>query len=206
MARKRKPSGKGYRPRRVNKRELLQRFLIVCEGQKTEPAYFDGFRIPSVKIEIVGLAKDPLALVERAHHKRGRDKYDQVWVVFDRDDVPAERFNKALSLAKRYRIKVAYANQSFELWYLLHFHYCDAAMTCGDYVDRLSRQLGRTYNKNDQSLYQELLPKQEAAIQNAERLLAQYKPSNPALDDPSTTVHWLVNELNRFVQKTRFSR
>jgi hypothetical protein len=53
-------------------------------------------------------------------------------------------------------------------------------------------------------LYQELLPKQEEAIHNAERLLGIYNPQNPAADDPSTTVYRLVKELNRFIQDTRF--
>ena len=205
MPKKRKSSGQGYQPRRVNTREPLPRFLIVCEGEKTEPAYFDGFRVPSVTIEIVGLGKDPLTLVERAIDRRSKDPYDQVWCVFDRDEVPAERFNQALLLAQRRQIKVAYSNQAFELWYLLHFHYCDVAQARHDYGNGLSRQLGRVYQKNDPALYRELLPRQDVAIRHAERLLAEYNPANPAADDPSTTVHLLVQELNRFIQQKRFS-
>lgn len=205
MPKKRKPSGSGYRSRRVNTREPLPRFLIVCEGEKTEPAYFDGFRVPSVTIEIVGLGKDPLTLIEQATDRRSKGQYDQVWCVFDRDDVPAERFNQALDLAQRRRIYAAYSNQAFELWYLLHFHYCDVAQARRDYRDGLSRELGRTYQKNDPALYRELLPRQDVAIRHAERLLTQYHPANPAADDPSTTVHKLVQELNRFVQHKRFS-
>jgi hypothetical protein len=204
MARKRKPSGRDYPSRRVNIRDPLPRFLIVCEGEKTEPAYFDGFRVPSVTIEIVGLGKDPLTLVEQALDRRGRGEYDQVWCVFDRDDVPADLFNQALLLAQRYRIKVAYSNQAFELWYLLHFHYVNTPLSRRDYGDRLSSQLGRPYQKDDPTLYRELLPVQAEALRNAERLLAQYNPRNPALDDPSTTVHKLVQELNRFTQERRF--
>ena len=202
MPRKRKPSGRrGYKPRRVNTREPLQRFLIVCEGEKTEPAYFDGFRVPSVDIKIKGAGKDPLTLVNLAHRLRGKDRYDQVWCVFDRDDVPREQFEQALAQAKRRKIEVAYSNQAFELWYLLHFHYCNTAVTRKDYVNRLSRELQRDYQKNDTALYRELLPKQNDAIQNAERLLQTYHPHNPASDDPSTTVHRLVQELNRFVRR-----
>lgn len=201
MPKKRKPPGRGYQPRRVNTREPSQSFLLVCEGEKTEPAYFDGFRMPTVKIEIVGLGKDPIALIDRAVDQRGKGEYDQVWCVFDRDDVPAERFNQALALARRTKIKVAYSNQAFELWYLLHFHYCDVAQIRRDYIDGLSRELGRPYQKNDHTLYQELLPRQEVAFQNARRLFKQYNPSNPAADDPSTTVHLLVQELNRFVRR-----
>ena len=98
MARKRKPSGRGYKPRHVNRREPLQRFLIVCEGERTEPAYFQGFHVPSVvTVKVKGLAKDPLTLVEQSHKLRGKDQYDQVWCVFDKDDVLPERFNRALA-------------------------------------------------------------------------------------------------------------
>ena len=208
MSRKRKPSGrgKGYKSRQVRNRPLLQRFLIVCEGEKTEPVYFDGFRIPSVYIETLGLGKDPLELVEHAQSMRSKNRYDQVWCVFDKDDVLPDRFNQALALAKRHAIKVAYSNQAFELWYLLHFHYCDVALARRDYIDGLTHQLGRPYEKNDRILYQELLSKQDHALHNAERLLEQYSPTNPAVDDPSTTVFQLVQELNRFVKNKRFSK
>ena len=33
--------GKGYQLRRVGERSMRQRFLIVCEGEKTEPKYFN---------------------------------------------------------------------------------------------------------------------------------------------------------------------
>jgi hypothetical protein len=180
--------------------------LIVCEGEKTEPAYFQAFHIPSVvTVKVEGLAKAPLTLVEKAIELWDSTRYDQAWCVFDRDDVPAERFNQALDLAQRQKIKVAYSNQAFELWFLLHFHYCDVAQARQDYCDRLSHELGRTYQKNDRNLYQELLPWQDMAIRHAERLLAQYNPPNPAADDPSTMVHELVQELNRFIQDKRFS-
>lgn len=58
--------------------------------------------------------------------------------------------------------------------------------------------LGHPYAKNSGALYDELLARQPEAIRNAERLLVQYQPPNPAADNPSTTVHLLVNELNRF--------
>jgi len=176
MPRKRKPSGRGYQSRRA----------------------------PRIVIRIMGLGKDPLTLIQQACELREQDDYDQVWCVFDRDEVPAERFNQALVLAKQQQIKVAYSNQAFELWYLQHFHYCHTALARSDYVEKLSEQLGRPYQKNDNTLYQELLPKQVGAIQNAERLLKQYQPPNPVNDDPSTTVHELVQELNRFVQEKRF--
>ena len=36
----------GYTKRSVGTRETVQRFLVVCEGEKTEPNYFRSFRVP----------------------------------------------------------------------------------------------------------------------------------------------------------------
>jgi hypothetical protein len=41
---------------------------------------------------------------------------------------------------------------------------------------------------------------QSQAIKNSKRLLEQYNPPQPAIDNPSTTVHLLVEELNKFVR------
>lgn len=205
MARRPKPSGRGYASRPVATRDPIPRFLLVCEGEKTEPLYFDGFRVSSVKIEIVGIGKDPLALVDHAHQLSQQTEYDQVWCVFDRDDVPPDRFNQALALTKRYKMRVAYSNQAFELWYLLHFHYYDVALTRNDYQAKLTQLLGRPYHKNDPNLYHHLLPRQEEAMKHAQRLLAQYEPPNPLTNDPATTVHHLVQELNRFTRRNRFA-
>lgn len=68
------------------------------------------------------------------------------------------------------------------------------------YVKRLSECLGHSYRKNSEGIYDELRDRQEQAIANAKRLLAQYAPPNPAQDNPSTTVHKLVEELNRFIR------
>ena len=52
--------------RRVNFRELRQRFLIVCEGENTEPNYFNSFRVPGEVIDVRGIGENTVRLVERA--------------------------------------------------------------------------------------------------------------------------------------------
>jgi hypothetical protein len=54
--------------------------------------------------------------------------YDQVWCVFDADPKPnnpnqAKNFNDADALAARKGFSVAYTNQAFEYWLILHFYY-----------------------------------------------------------------------------------
>ncbi len=78
--------------------------------------------------------------------------------------------------------------------------YLNTAITRRDYIDRLGEHLGHPYRKNSLDIYGKLLPRQAAAIKNAERLLMQYQPAHPAVDNPSTTVHLLVQELIRFQQ------
>jgi hypothetical protein len=195
----RKP-GRSYSERNVETRDLIERFLIVCEGEKTEPNYFRSFRVPKEVIDIYGLGDNTIGLVEKAVEFKKQGDYDQSWCVFDRDSFPAEHFNAALDLAKKNKIQVAYSNEAFELWYLLHFHSYDTGIPRSDYIKKLTKSLERKYEKNSETIYEELEIRQPDAIRNARRLLEQYDPPNPERDNPSTTVHLLVEQLNRFIR------
>jgi len=191
---------RGYHQRLIDTREPLERCLIVCEGGQTEPNYFRSFGVVSAKITVLGVGANTLSLVEQAITLSERDEYDQVWCVFDRDSNPLQNFKSAFQLAEKHGIRIAYSNEAFELWYLLHFHYRDTAMSRRDYATRLSELLGSKYEKNRRDLYELLRSQQEVAIRNAKRLLAQYNPLEPATANPSTSVHLLVEQLNRFVR------
>lgn len=194
---------RSHAERAVETRDPIDRFLIVCEGTKTEPNYFRAFRVPGFVVDVEGAGDNTIGVVRKAMELRGKGDYDQVWCVFDRDSFPAWRFNEALALAEREGIKVAYSNEAFELWYLLHFHYYNTALSRHDYIDRLSAAMGRRYEKGSPSIYRELLPRQQDALRNARRLLAQFDPSAPERDNPSTTVHLLVEQLNRALDRFR---
>lgn len=199
---RRKRSDRGYSPRKVDTKEVKQRFLIVCEGEKTEPNYFRSFRVPKdvAEVSVRGLGENPSKLVTSAKELEEQDDYDQVWCVFDRDSWTIEDFNNALKNANNHGFKVAYSNEAFELWYILHFEFLNTAITRRDYIQKLSSLLGIRYKKNSETIYEELLDKQRIAIRNAANLLRQYEPPVPANDNPATTVHLLVQELNRFIQ------
>lgn len=191
---------RGIQPRLIDTREPKQRILIVCEGAKTERDYFEELckdHRPNAKVTVRGLGLDPAQLVEKACKLRDLESYDQVWCVFDRDTWPAQNFNNALAQARSYRIGVAHSNEAFELWYLLHFYYFDTGIPRQEYIERLEEKLGHPYAKNSRDTYRELRSRQEDALRNARTLLAQYDPLDPAKDNPSTTVHLLVEELLR---------
>ncbi|MEL7083829.1 MAG: RloB family protein [Cyanobacteria bacterium J06597_1] len=193
---------RGYRPRRTGTREVRKRFLIVCEGKKTEPIYFKSFPVPTqvVTIDVHGLGRNPNTIVDEANQLSRNSEYDQVWCVFDRDSFSLQDFNSAIQKAEGHGFKVAYTNESFELWYLLHFHFLDSGISRTSYKEKLSTLIGRTYDKCCSDMYDILIEKQKDAIQNAYRLLENYSSANPGRDNPSTTVHLLVEELNQHIQ------
>lgn len=173
-----------------------QSFLIVCEGEKTEPKYFEGFGLKSVIVK--GLGRNTDSLMERAIQLKTENypDLDQYWCVFDRDSFPAQRFNNALTKARQNEFQVAYCNEAFELWYLLHFAYFHSATTRHLYGEKLEQHLKHKYQKNSETMYDELLGNQETAIKNATNLLATYGDAhNPESDNPCTTVHLLVQAL-----------
>ena len=164
------PSSRYYN-RPVEIREQRKWFLIVCEGEKTEPNYFKSFPVNKevIDLEIYGEGQNTKTLVDRAIELKDEGKYnadnnDEVWCVFDRDSFPAKNFNVAMTNAQHNGINLAYSNQAFELWYLLHFHYYDTAIFRKDYKKMLTKLLGHKYEKNSTKIYEELKDKQEAAI------------------------------------------
>lgn len=186
---------RGFSQRVVETRSLRKRFLIVCEGEKTEPNYFRGFRAPGRTVDIRGIGYNTDSLVREAIRIMKQDEYDQVWCVFDRDSFPAKNFNAAFELARTNNIQIAYSNEAFELWYLLHYDYHQSAIPRTDYIKILSSKLGKRYEKNSETIFDDLENKVQTAIRNARRLLTNYGPQNPEKDNPSTTVHLLVTEL-----------
>jgi hypothetical protein len=193
--------------RRQGVREIKQSFLIVCEGEKTEPDYFKAFRMTAATIKAVGQAMNTMTLVNKAISIREADQkrkrvYDQCWVVFDKDDFPAKDFNQAIQLAEKNGFRVAYSNQAFEYWFLLHYNLYTGAIHRNQYKDMLTRLTGMPYSKSEgygAVMYNLLLSRQQQAISNADTVLAEISHGNPAEEESSTTVQRLVLELNKYL-------
>lgn len=187
-------------------------FLIVCEGEKTEPNYFEGFRkeCSSIHIKIKGEGRNTTSLVQSAVDETRDETYDQVWCVFDRDSFSKEQVNAAHELARVNGISVAFSNECFEIWYLLHFHYYNTALPRRDYAALLTTQMNLPYEKNARDVYDRLKPLQPKAISNAEKLLKIYpkyprQPDGPADCNPCTTVQELVKALNQAIADAKAS-
>ena len=84
----------GYSPRIVNSREAKQTFLIVCEGEKTEPNYFREFRVPTVRIKVEGVGENPSQLVSRANELQKKEA-DMVKPLMDKIKASIAKVGKA---------------------------------------------------------------------------------------------------------------
>ncbi len=194
-------------------RELVTYFLIVCEGEKTEPNYFRSFpkKVGKFIYDIVfeGGGISTIKVVEKAIELRDRSKqkYDRVWAVFDRDSFKASSFNSAILKAKGNNISCAWSNEAFELWYLLHFHNRITAMSRDEYKNAIEQAINDKqvpnvkpfkYKKNATEMYFLLSKKgnQAAAINRARELANRIEGEQFANYNPQTMVFKLVEELN----------
>jgi hypothetical protein len=203
-----KPRQRGHGPysRRTGFRDVGKRVLIVCEGSKTEPKYFEALcrdkGLSAVRVRPCALGTNPKRIVEDAvaEMKRGDDPLDQVWCVFDRDqhDLIAEALNQAEHQAV-VETHVAFSNPCFELWYLLHFE-CSTAYIEREAARRELRRQDRlgAYEKS-MDVYDLLKGKQGDAVVHAQRLRTHHEKAGtgrPQDQNPYTDVDVLVTYLN----------
>ncbi len=190
--------------------------LIVCEGENTEPSYFKQFRLVTLKIRVEGLGTNTLDLVNRAIELRNSSDFDQIWAVFDKDSFSAASFNGAIQKARSNGIYVAYSNQSFEYWLLLHLiDHQGGGLHRRNYNDEINRRikpLGLEYDVNGSKIIEEdfynylmsidptrNIRRVDIAIQRANHVLEYHKDNTPSDSESSTTVHHLVEVLLKHV-------
>lgn len=183
--------------------------LIVCEGEETEFNYFktkiDDRHSKVMSVKVKGEGKGTVSLIKKT--KKIKDNsvkgYDSVWAVFDKDDF--KDFNDAIKLAKKHEIQCAWSNESFELWYCLHFDNLNTVFSRSQYTDKLEKEIKKItkdknykYEKNDLQMYSRLkeLGDEDKAISRAKKLEESYNDSNYNKHNPCTMVYKLVEELN----------
>lgn len=190
--------------------EKKKRFLIICEGQ-TEELYFKSFPVLAADVRPIHQGCSKSSLVECVTDYLDGEDYDEIWCVFDMDFKPDihgqyEDFDNAIRAANEAGYKCAYSNDSFELWFILHYQYIDQEQLRTYFFKTLSSYWGLNYEKNGKqrafalSIYKRLLddPKanQDFAIKNASKLFESQETKPYHLQNPVTTVYKLVEELN----------
>ncbi|EDM26133.1 hypothetical protein LNTAR_16338 [Lentisphaera araneosa HTCC2155] len=206
---KAKKQKRGYR-----RMEIRKRYLIACEGQETEPNYFAEIKNQLPRDIVVvpkGDGRNTLSLVKWAEQednklKASDQEADEVWIVMDRDSFESHHFDNAIKSAEAKGFELAWSNECFELWVLLHFEEISVSLPREAIYQKLSAIFGFNYvregkNKNLFQLIREYGGDEELAIQRAERLWLQAKEDHDegtpySSTNPATGIHKLVQKLN----------
>lgn len=130
-------------------------FIVACDDTYAPKQYFDFFRLPRVKVEVVPTPDGTSAALHVLHRllQFDHDPDDELWMLLDTDHYTQGThlagFVEALRKAKRQRVNVALSKPSFELWLLLH-HVEETALgvlpAAKDVEEALRSTLGE-YNK-----------------------------------------------------------
>jgi hypothetical protein len=208
---KRKAKKANNLERRKANRAPYDKVLIVCEGEKTEPNYFNEliecYKLNTANVEIDGsCGSSPISVFSRARElweievNKG-DPFDRVYCVFDRDT--HETYDEAIENISNVKYKniffAAASIPSFEYWLLLHFKfttkpysktgkYSIADVVLNELIDVMP-----TYTKGSKNIFSDLLPQLEFAKENAARSLKQACENHT--DNPSTYIHKLIDYL-----------
>ncbi|WP_036578778.1 RloB family protein [Brucella anthropi] len=181
-------------------------FVLVVEGENTEPEYFEELCRRNnqiiADIETIGAAGDPSAIARQATAIRTRQltrKYirdnganDRVWAVFDRDE--HHHFDAALKSCSAGDVEVAYCVPCFELWLILHFQDYDKDETRHDTQKACEKACpGYAAAKRKVPQLVELVDNVEAAEKRADAM--QTRRDKDASISPITTVQRLTRAL-----------
>lgn len=199
------------------------RYYIFCEGEQTEPQYFNGFKNliednpvyrDMVLIQIEPCGADTMRVlgqaeryVEENHITKG-----QIWCVYDKDNFKDRDFNavasRVVSLNEKtqaVQYHAAWSNECIELWFILHFAYYTSNNHRSEYIRFLNRKyaelgLGK-YRKNDEATFSVLMnhgnPK--LASRYAKRIIEDHTGLPPSEIAPGTKIYELVEELAKYL-------
>ncbi len=192
-------------------RAPYDRFLVVCEGSKTEPSYIhalcENLRINRANYTIVGdCANDPKGIAEAAIKKFEVDKdYDAVFCVFDRDEhtgfqacverIRTKRLRRSKGEAPA-KFEAITSVPAFEFWLLLHFCDSDAPIdasggrTAAQNLIRKLKQYLPDYEKDGRAAFGATFAEIETAKTRSQAICRRSAGAETA--NPSTRMHLLA--------------
>ena len=193
-------------------REANKTILIVCEGQ-TEEWYFNRFPVISLSVRCINLqGQSKMSLVQATQEivKNEDFTFDEVWCVFDMDvqntDKDFTLFDNSIDKAKSLDYNVAYSNDCFELWLLLHYKDIQSTQNREYYYEQLGKCFKMNYVRNGKKidfckrlytlLHEDSNSSESQAIMRAEKLYLKQKHLPYHQQKPVTLVYQLVRLLN----------
>lgn len=168
---------------------INKRGLILCEGE-TEENYFTGLisqekyrrKFASIDVDIYKPKNhSPLGLVNKAREmiriaKREKNKYDFVWVIFDKDG--HANMPDAFEIARNSNpeIKIAFTIPCFEFYVLLHFEKKSKSYDkCDDIISKIKKENYITDYEKACNIFELLLPNMAEGLENSKWISDKYK-------------------------------
>ena len=209
--------------RKIRKENVLKQkssnWLIICEGTKTEPNYFeravdeinkkidDEYKL---KVKIVGKGMNTKSLVKATDLQVRIDKYStsivpygKIFVVFDKDDFASDIFDKSINICETKGYIPLWSNQAFEFWILLHFNYIEGNISRTNYEQKINEYfkkagLNYKYSKNDETIYSKLAKygSLELAKKYAAKIHRKFRNELPSKSKSCTTVYKFFEEID----------
>lgn len=182
--------------------------LVVCEGEKTEPLYFESlrkeWRLNSAIVRVYpgNRGSNPMSVVRYAKElnedfQRKNTVIDQTWCVFDQEGInkPKNLLN-AIDQAHSNQFQIALSAPSFEIWFLLHFIYTTRDFSSCEEVMKELKKGGYIPNYKKNVCYlPALLPLIDNAKANSRKLRIHCRRTKT--ECPYTDVDLLVDELQK---------
>lgn len=237
------------RPNDERTENTLRTFVIFCEDEHHEPLYFRSFEryFNDLKINAIENQKSKklninaaikfctekgLIAFENGAYIKPEGIAENLWCVYDRDlefenwnDVPVDlhvNFTTSILTAEQSGIRVAWSNDVFELWILLHFemisheeilhrtyvydrltHIFKYEVPRNPELDAVTQHDKFNYKSNmkrRERFITQVLPllhgRTDEAIHRAEMLASQFSQNVPPHErNPCTMVYLLVQEV-----------
>jgi hypothetical protein len=240
-----------YKPDDIRHADSLPTFIIFCEDEISEAQYLKYFETSLIKINTVEGQKSKFTHVVKAichcldqeiiirgidGNLQLKDDNAHLWCVFDRDIEEDQatknrtdiEFDEAIHTGTNRGFSVAWSNDAFELWILLHFEEVNPLLPENKiretYYKKLTEIFKKLPNKNEDLnkalshpsfsykkdlkhknnflniVRSEIVVNTKTAILRAERLEAHHTKLNLSNHDkaPCTMVHYLVKELIKY--------
>lgn len=191
-----------------NHRQVHPKIYVFFHTERHELEYFRTYKdylgshllVPKKKVE-----GDPCKLIDSLikwkKENINEEDGDMLWFVFDVDDFYCDKLVEAIKEANKNGIKIAFSNECFELWLLLHFQKPSGAISRDDFESKI-RENVKGFKKG-QNVFDLIIKNQDKAIENAKQLLncsyeeINWSKSLSEKGNPSTSIHFLVEFINK---------
>lgn len=194
---KRKEDAAERARRSAASRSQHKRYLIVCEGSKTEPNYFYEFLKNLGRSSIkVSIPRDhntsPSKLLSQAKILIRKDNdFDYAFLVTDRDEF--EDFEAAKHAADQIKsspkIQFIYSDPCFEVWLIFHYQPIDKPISRMEALEIIKGHIP-DYDKGKEGIGDLLFPFTDKAVSNSKAVFNRCKETGTTC--PSSLVHMII--------------